>query len=308
MKKILLTLFLVSIATNARAEFQIFACEMEWASLAREITGKYAKVVSGSGSHDDAGSLSVTRDTIKNIRSADMIFCSGGGLDESWLQYGLGTGKNKMVAAEPERILFAYNYAVVRPEIKAADASFIRPVALRVHLNPNNILPIAAEFTRRISIFDKPRAAYYQKSYEQFVEKWQKLIPVWEGSALALKGKKVIVYDDSWKGLTSWLGLEVVGKIELKKGMLENNKKMAELIEVIKNNDVAVVILGHHEDKNFALKLSRLTKVRIMALPFTVGGVANSGNLSQMFSTTINLLSTTCPDGSCPPISIKSQR
>ena len=296
MKKILLTLFLISFSTNARANLQIFACEMEWASLAREITGKYATVTSAAGAHDDAGNLSVTHDIAKNVRSADMIFCSGGGLDETWLKYALRVGENKVVALDSKRVLFAYDYALVKPEVKMVDASFLRSVALRVHLNPNNIIPIAGEFTRRISLIDKDRAVYYQKSYEQFVQKWQQLIPLWEEAAVSLKGKKIIVHDDSWKGLTSWLGLEVVGKIELKKNTLENNKKMAELIEITKNHDVAAIILGHHEDKDFALKLSRLTKVRVIGLPFTVGGVANSGNLSQMFSTTINLLTNAVCD------------
>jgi zinc/manganese transport system substrate-binding protein len=298
MKKIFLIIVFCFLTTNANAAFTIFACEMEWATLAREIAGSKAVTISATAPLQDPSKVKISRDLIKNLSKADMVFCSGGGLEKDWLSDAITMSKNE-VLKEPDRVMFAYDYASVRPMVSSGDAMSERRAFSRVHLNPHNLIPIAAEFTRRISIFDKVHDYNYQKSNAQFEESWNKMIPIWEKMALPLQGQKVVVFDDSWKGLTNWLGLVVVDKVDLKKDAEKNKLRLQELADKISKDKVLAIIVGINEDQNFAMKLGKLSKTDVVLLPFTVGGGANSGSLQQMFITSVNLLLAHCPKNSC---------
>lgn len=299
MKKIFLIISFCLLANTANAAFTVFACEMEWAVLAREILGNKGIAVSATSPLQDPAQIKISRDIVRNLSKADMVLCSGGELEKDWLGEAIKMSKNEVLAKEPERVMFAYDYASVRP-IVSGEVGSARKVFSRVHLNPHNMIPIAEEFTRRIAIFDKTHDDNYKKSYAEFEARWNKMIPIWEQMALPLQGQRVVVFDDSWKGLTDWLGLVVIEKVDLKVDGEKNKVRLQELADILSKSKVLAIIVGINEDQNFAMKLGKLSKTEVVLLPFTVGGGPNSGSLQQVFITSINLLLSKCPKNSCP--------
>jgi len=293
MKKIFFFLAFFFSAQLAQAEVTIFACEPHWASLAREIVGPKAQVVMGTRANEDPSQTRVTTELVKLIRTANMVFCTGNGLEVSWLDSALNKSANLVVLTKPENLLFAYDYAITK-------------TSPYVHLNPNNILPIAAEFTRRIKIIDGLNAIYYQKSYEKFVSRWQKSVALWQTAAAPIRGQRIVVQNDNWSELTNWLGLEIAAKIPQQKTRLANNKLLENVLRTLKDNPASVIIFSIGEDKTSALWLSEKANIRVALLPFTVGGAANSADLFQLFSTTINLLRADCSRVVCPPVVISN--
>ncbi len=299
MKKLLLILIFLFSASSANAAFTIFACEMEWAGLARDIVGNKAIVVSAAMPFQDISQVKIDNKITKDLRTADMVFCSGGGLDETWLQNALNASDNPVIAGDQDRLLFAYNYAKVRTAISSTYKNSSKKVFLRTHLNPYNILFIAKEFTRRVSTLNEVNAEFYKKSYEKYAARWEQLIATWEANAVPLKKSKAIIYDDSWVALINWLGITVVDKVELSGDKAQDQKRMEELLANIEQFPVDFIIVGANEDRNFAFKLGQKSKTNVVLLPFTVGGTANSGTLEQLFNSSIYLLLANCPKSSC---------
>lgn len=292
MKKLFLTFAFFIFVQSAQAEVLIFACEPEWASLAREIVGNKARVILATKANEDPAAVRVTTDLLKLIRPADMVFCTGNGLEASWLDIALNKSGNLTVLTRPNNILFAYDYAVTKSS------------SSRIHLNPYNIASVAAEFTRRIKLIDGLNEIFYQKSYENFSERWQKAIVFWQSAAGPLKDMRVVVQNDNWQEMINWLGMKVAIKIEPQKTRLANNKVLSEALRTLKENPASAIIFANYEEKTSVMWLSEKSRTRLVLLPFTVGGAANSADLFQLFSTTINLLRADCTRVLCPPMMI----
>ncbi len=292
MKKLFLFLAFFIFTQSAQAEVIIFACEPEWASLAREIVGNKARVLLATKANEDPSNVRVTTDMLKFIRTADMVFCSGHGLEATWLNAALNKSGNLTILTRPNNLLFAFDYAVTKSS------------SARIHLNPYNIASVAAEFTKRIKIIDGLNANFYQKSYENFSVKWQKSIAIWQSAAAPLKDMRVVVQNDNWQEMIDWLGLKVAIKIEPQKTRLANNKILEDALRVLKEKPASAIIFANYEEKASVMWLGEKSRTRIVLLPFTVGGAANSADLFQLFSTTINLLRADCSRVVCPPMVI----
>ncbi len=115
---------------------------------------------------------------------------------------------------------------------------------------------------------------------------------------------KVVISTDSWLELVEWLKLDVVGKIDPKKSYVANNQHLNELVRELKINPARAIIFANYEDKQPILWLSDKTRTRVILLPFTVGGAANSFDLFQMFASTINLLLVDCTKVACASLVI----
>ena len=291
------TLFIFFISTTAWAKISIYACEPEWASLAREIVGKKAEVLMGTSPLENPAKVRVSNNLLNVVRQADMMFCTGGGLESAWLTRAINEANNITLRTNPEALLLVYGSNDVED----------KKILPRPHLNPNNILPIAAELTRRLKLLDGVNANFYQKSLDEFSKKWQTSMTLWQKAAIPLKGMRVVISDDSWLDLVKWLDLEVAAKIESEKSYIKNNQRLNEIATDLKANPAKAIIFDNYEDKKPILWLGEKTNTRVVLLPFTVGGSANSGDLYQLFATTINLLLADCKKSICPQLKIEQE-
>ena len=92
-----IVILLVLFSANAQAKLNVFACEPEWASLMKELTGKYAKVFSATTAFQDPHRIEARPSLIAKMRRADMVVCSGSDLEVGWLPLLLRSSANKKV-------------------------------------------------------------------------------------------------------------------------------------------------------------------------------------------------------------------
>ena len=78
---LLLVQFIFSSTLYANDKLNIFACEPEWKSLAEEIGGEQVKAISATHAKQDPHNIRARPSLIAKIRRADLIFCSGAGLE-----------------------------------------------------------------------------------------------------------------------------------------------------------------------------------------------------------------------------------
>src|SRR3954467_6979428 len=81
-------------ASPAQANLNVFACEPEWAALAREIGGDKVSVYSATTARQDPHHIEARPSLIARVRSADLVVCSGSELEIGWLPLLLAQSGN----------------------------------------------------------------------------------------------------------------------------------------------------------------------------------------------------------------------
>ena len=70
---------------TAQAEVNVFACEPEWAALAQELGGDKVQTFSATHAKQNPHFIRARPSLIAKARRADLIICSGAGLEVGWL-------------------------------------------------------------------------------------------------------------------------------------------------------------------------------------------------------------------------------
>ena len=70
---------------TAQAEVNVFACEPEWAALTQELGGDKVQTFSATHAKQNPHFIRARPSLIAKARRADLIICSGAGLEVGWL-------------------------------------------------------------------------------------------------------------------------------------------------------------------------------------------------------------------------------
>src|SRR5262247_4794083 len=84
-------------AEQARAELNVFACEPEWAALASEIGGNKVSVFTATTAKQDPHQVQARPALIAQLRSADLVVCTGAELEIGWMPVLLRQAANARV-------------------------------------------------------------------------------------------------------------------------------------------------------------------------------------------------------------------
>ncbi len=219
---ILLMGLLFAAPSQAFAAFNIFACEPEWGSLAKEIGGDKVKVKNATSAFQNPHNIRARPGLIAAMRKSDLVFCSGGGLEIAWLPILLQKSGSADVQYGNVGYFMASDF-VKRLEIpEKIDRAMgdVHPEGNpHIHTNPHNISKVAKELANRLQKLDAGNADYYRQNFDSFMTRWNGAIKRWEKMAEPLKGVPIIVQHGSWAYLVDWLGLRRIGTLEPKPGV-----------------------------------------------------------------------------------------
>src|SRR5471032_1316786 len=169
MKSILKSLSVLGVtlaALPAIAAVNVFVCEPEWGSLAKEIGGERINVYSATTALQDPHRLEASPSLIARVRSADLVVCSGSELEVGWLPLLLTQSGNSKIQPGSAGYLEASQFVLKLEIPKVIDRSLgdIHPGGNpHIHLDPRNIAKVAAVITERLAQIDRPNADAYQK-------------------------------------------------------------------------------------------------------------------------------------------------
>jgi zinc/manganese transport system substrate-binding protein len=289
---LLLIKFLLSASSFASDQINIFACEPEWKSLAEEIGGDKVKAISATHAKQDPHHIRARPSLIAKIRRADLIFCSGAGLEVGWMPILLQKANSKV---QPGKLgyFMASNYTPVLDIPESVDRSHgdVHPEGNpHIHLDPHNILLVAKELNRRLAAIDSKNKTYYQDNYNKFINKWKKSILLWEKNIENLKGKRIIIHHKSFDYLLHWMKLDEVASLEVKPGIPPTASHLKNILENINNNPADIIVISPYDPSEGALWLSKQTKIPVVTLPYTIGGNEESINLFALFDSSIKII------------------
>ncbi|TAK88403.1 MAG: zinc ABC transporter substrate-binding protein [Betaproteobacteria bacterium] len=284
--KILIALATGALALPALAAVNVFACEPEWAALAKELGGEKVSAVSATTAFQDPHHIEARPSLISRMRTADLVICSGSGLEVGWLPLLLTQSGNDRVQPGSPGYLKASQHVLKLEVPRVIDRSMgdVHPGGNpHIQTDPRNIAKVAAVVAERLEQIDRANAATYRSRAESFDKRWQEAIRRWEQQAARLKGMPLVEHHKGFSYLIRWLGMREVGTLEPRPGIPPTTSHLAELVELMKRDPAKVIIYSSYDDPRAAEFLSERTSVPKVMLPFTVGGSDKAKDLFGYF-------------------------
>jgi zinc/manganese transport system substrate-binding protein len=294
MKNTLIILLLLMTPMVSKADLNIFTCEPEWTALAQELGRDLIKASSATNALQDPHYIQARPSLISKVRRADLIICSGAGLETGWLPMLLRKGNNPAVMPNSRGFIEASNH-VQRLDITVdADRSQgdVHPQGNpHIQTNPHNILLVAAVISERFSSLDAANTELYQQYFQDFKQRWSSAISSWEQRTQPLGGKRVIVHHKSWIYLEHWLGLEELATLEPVSGIPPTANHLSNLLQRFESNqDADFILRAPFQSAKASEWLSERTDIPAVLLPLTVGGTPQASDLFKWFDDILNRL------------------
>ena len=293
MRKFILILIATILVAGKAVALNIFTCEPEWKSLVEEITQDKADVYSATNAKQDVHYIQAKPSLIAKIRKADMVVCSGADLEIGWLPLILKKAGSSSIQEGGENLIYAANYVqtIEKPtRIDRADGDVHPNGNPHLHLNPYNVLKVAKVVTDKLVSIDSKNAAFYQKNYADFNTEMASKIKKWEEKAKSLRNISAITNHKNMSYLFDWLKIKTIGTLEPKPGIPATSKHLSELVDIVKNNDVAFIAYAPFENAKPAEWLSENSGIKAIVLPYTVGGNKQTNNLFDLYENSIDLM------------------
>ena len=200
----------------------MFACEPEWGSLVQELAGDKVDIDVGTSALQDVHVIEAKPSLIAKVRSADLLVCTGAELEVGWLPQLIRQSGNAKVASGAGSFMAAAQVKTLEKPT-ALDRAYgdVHPDGNpHVQLDPRRVLVIAKALDARLAQLDPANAATYQQRLDDFSKRWLAAMTKWKAQAAPLKGRKVVVHHISWVYLWDWLGIEQIGALEPKPGVV----------------------------------------------------------------------------------------
>ena len=282
--------FFLSLSVYASPTLSIFACEPEWASLSQTLGGDRVAVVSATAANQDPHYVRPRPQLITAVRNADLIVCSGGGLEAGWLPPVIAKAGSRVQLGSPNFILAAtYLTLLDVPVIINRSFGDIHAAGNpHTHLDPYAILTIAKVITDRLQALDPQHQAAYQARYTQFITQWTAAIARWERQPV-ITGP-VIVHHVSFRYFLAWLNIPVVGTLEPQPGIPPNTRHLSRLLDTVAQHNPVAILRAPYDPPRAGDWLAKKTGVPVITLPYTVGGDAYSTDLITLYDRMLDML------------------
>lgn len=290
MLKIAVLLAAISLASPAVAALNIFACEPEWGSLAKEIGGDKATIYVATTARQDPHRIEARPSLIARARSADLVVCTGADLEAGWLPLVLTQSGNAKIQNGRPGYFEAARYVELRDvpqRLDRAQGDVHAAGNPHIHLDPRNVARVATALSQRMSEIDGSESAGYQARTKAFLQRWEEATMKWEKQAASLKGTPLIVHHKDLAYLVSWLGMREIGALEPKPGLPPTTGHLSELLARMAKEPAKAIVRSAYSDPRAGDWLSERAKIPAVTLPYTVGGSDKAQDLFGLFDDTL---------------------
>lgn len=291
-------LLLSAAATTAKAApLEVFACVPEWASLVKAIGGdRLANVTLATSALDNPESMKPTPGLIASLSKADLIVCTGAGLEEGWLPAMLErAGNAKVVKGKPGYFMASEYVKLLEDEEdehghggageKAAEGGGHQHEGGNPHIqgDPNNVRLVAGQLAKRLIQLDPEGKDGYTERTKAFISQLTALTKELQAKAAPLKGANVVVQHGNAIYLLNWLGLRSAATVEPEPGVAPGPAHLAEIIALVPKQKVRFITYSAYEDPAPSRYIGEKANIPLVKLPFTVGGTPEANDLFGLY-------------------------
>ena len=291
--KRLLFLLAACLPLPLHAALNVFACEPEWAALARELGGSDVRVYAATTALQDPHRIEARPSLIAQMRRADLVVCSGAELEAGWLPLLLRDSGNAGVQPGRPGYFEATQFVQLREKPARVDRAGGDVHAAgnpHIHTDPRNIARVAAALATRLAEIDPAHAAAYRARSDAFDARWREAIDAWERRAAPLRGVAVAVQHKSFSYLLAWLEMREVATLEPKPGVEPSVAHLSRVAAQLEATPAQMVLRAAYHSPRPSEWLARRSGIPAVVLPYTVGGSERAGDLFGLFDDTLDRL------------------
>ena len=287
-----LAVLLWTCAGAAQAKLNVFACEPEWAALAKELGGDRLEIYSATTVQQDPHHIQARPSLIAQARKAFLLVCTGAELEVGWLPLLLRRAGNAGIQpGQPGHFLAAEHVDMLEvPEKLDRSLGDIHASGNpHIHTDPRNMLRIASHLSQRLQAVDPDHADSYRQRYNRFDTEWREAISRWNQRALPLKGTRVVVHHGFWSYLIEWLDLSRIATLEPVPGVSPSSRHLGKVRQLLQQQPAVMIIDTGYMNDRPARWLSEQMAVPVTTLPATVD-FQNGESLYEWFDNLVTLL------------------
>lgn len=287
-------------SSEADAAPSIFACEPEWAALARVIAPE-AQIFSATHARQDPHDIEARPALISALRRADLAICTGAGLEAGWLPMLQSRAGNARVMPGSPGMLIAAEGLPLLPDAHhhaARDKGHVHAAGNpHIQLDPRLLARVAARITERLSVLDPARAEAYRARLARWLPEWNSRIDAWQQAAKPLFGEAVIAEHSSFAYLFRWLELYQAADLEPVPGVPPTVGHLQGLLQRARDDPPMAVAQTLYQDPQSGRWLAEKLSVPLVILPSTVTPDGDARSLEGLFDHLIRTLLTAREQG-----------
>lgn len=260
-------------AGQVQAAVNVFTCEPEWAALVNELGGDRLDIYSATTALQDPHHIQARPSLIAKARKADLLICTGAGLEAGWLPLLLRKAGNVHIQPGLPGHFAASRYVTLLEKPERVDRSLGDVHASgnpHIHTDPGNIAAVAAELHKRLLVIDPDNSDIYKQHYQVFRFEWQQAVEAWSTQMVTLKGADVVVHHDYWSYLVNWLGLNKLATLEPVPGVAPSTSHLAKIKKLLGTQQAKMIIDTSYMNDRPVQWLAKQTGIPVVTLPATV--------------------------------------
>jgi zinc/manganese transport system substrate-binding protein len=293
MRRALIIGLLLLVHSSGAFAHRVLACEPEWAALAVELGGAMLTVHSATTGLQDPHRIEARPSLIARMRNADLLICTGMGVEDGWLPILLRESGNGKVQPGQPGYIEAGDYVEkldIPQRLDRADGDVHVQGNHHIQGDPRNMLLVADVLAKRLAQMDPAHEAYFQARHKDFSERWSQAIGRWEKEAAPLKGLAFVEHHRAFPYLSRWLGLRGVAVLEPKPGVEPTVPHLTSLAAILQRQPARMILRSSYNSVQASEWLAERTKLPVVVLPSTVGGNDSAKDLYGLFDDIIGRL------------------
>jgi len=287
MKKIIFAALLL-ISTASHAALNVFACEPEWAALTRLLAGDKVSLYTATSALQDPHRVEARPSLIARARRADLLICTGAGLETAWLPVIVRESGNAAIRPGSNGYFEAARFVQmleIPTRLDRSDGDVHAAGNPHIQTDARNFLPVADALSQRLILLDPANTGYYRQQLATFNQQWRDAIAKWEKQAAPLKGISIVAQHRGFPYLNNWLGLKQVAELEARPGMEPSAAHLSRVLNELQQ--AKMVLRAAYQDERPSAWIAERARINAVVLPYTVGGTAQAIDLFGLFDDTI---------------------
>ncbi len=299
-KRFVITTLLALASLSVRADFQVFACEPEWAALVREFMPD-ARFTTATSYLQDPHYIEARPSLIAAMRRADIAVCTGASLEAGWLPTLLQRASNPAVQPGRPGLFFAAEHARLDAPHDHVDRSMgdVHPEGNpHVHLSPDQLPKIAKALAKRLGQLRPEASADIFARHIKWRVRWSQHRAEWRQKAEVLQGRSIVIQHATFSYLLNWLGVEATFELEPKPGLPPSAGHLSQLLAEPGLESADAILIASHQDPKPANWLASQIQKPVLVLPGTVTDTQGTETLAGLISTIVNTLEATMREAS----------
>jgi len=271
----------------AHSAIRIVATTQDLASIAQSIGGEKIEVQSLTSGTRDPHFAEAKPSMIRKVFKADLLLLVGADMEIGWLPALLQSGRNSDVQVGGSGHLDLSNSVRLLDKPQGAIDRSMGDVHTKGNphywLDPRNGINMSKAIAERLSELDPENKQFYQSQQIVFENKLNQKFKEWRNLLSPLRGQSVIAYHKSLIYLADAFEFNIVGEVEPKPGIAPSAGQLNHLVDLIRKENVSLLIMEPYYEKRSSEYLSKQTKINVAVLPQSVKSMPNIENYFDLF-------------------------